>query len=136
MFTPNDNAIETFLRQQIARSRAGDRLPSIRHLQRQFAASPVTIQRIIRALNTEGLVRARPGDGTFVARSVERVPEADHGWQTVALGRATPTVGGLDHLTTVASTSTLLLDSGFPDPSLQSQDLLARFTARAAKRSE
>lgn len=137
MLTTNDNAIEVFLRAQIDGSRAGDRLPSVRVLQRRFSASPVTVQRAIRVLVTEGLVVARPGDGTYVARRVERETlPVDHRWQTVVLGRATPTVGGLDHLTTVASSSTLLLDSGFPDRLLQSQSLLARFAIRAARRSE
>lgn len=139
MLISNDNAIDGFLRGEISKSPVGHRLPSVRDLQKRFAASPVTIQKVLRSLQSEGLIDARPGDGTYVAATKEaaaRERPADHSWQTVVLGRAVAFPGGLDHLATSNDSSILRLDGGFPDASLQAHDLLARLAARAAKRPD
>ena len=50
----------------IATVPAGTRVPSNRALCAQHAASPVTVQKAVRALTALGLVESRPGVGTFV----------------------------------------------------------------------
>lgn len=44
----------------------GDRLPLIREAVEQLAINPNTVSKAYRQLEQEGLVRARPGVGTFV----------------------------------------------------------------------
>lgn len=45
----------------------GRRLPTVKSLMHQFGASVNTIQRVLRDLQTEGLVKGKRGRGTFVA---------------------------------------------------------------------
>ena len=45
----------------------GDRLPSLTAISSETGASPKTIQRAMRILEDEGLVRVVPNRGTFVA---------------------------------------------------------------------
>ncbi|WP_152048591.1 aminotransferase-like domain-containing protein [Aureimonas psammosilenae] len=47
--------------------RAGDRLPSVRRLAEAMAISPSTVVEAYERLAAEGMVRARPGSGFFVA---------------------------------------------------------------------
>lgn len=44
----------------------GDRLPLIREVVEQLAINPNTVSKAYRQLEQEGLVTARPGQGTFV----------------------------------------------------------------------
>ena len=44
----------------------GSRLPSIQDLVTESGLTPKTIQRAMKLLETEGLVRVRPSRGTFV----------------------------------------------------------------------
>ena len=47
-------------------ARPARRLPSTRALVAEYGASPVTVQKALRALATHGLIESRPGVGTFV----------------------------------------------------------------------
>jgi len=51
----------------IAEGRIGPRLPSQMALAEQLGVSPMTIQRALKILKAEGLVRSVPGLGTFVS---------------------------------------------------------------------
>jgi DNA-binding transcriptional regulator YhcF (GntR family) len=53
--------------------RAGDRLPSVRDLAEEVGVAPMTIAAVYRDLKRAGLIEARPGSGTFVARSTNGV---------------------------------------------------------------
>ena len=67
----------------------GARLPSVRTLMAELRVSPVTVQRVLDTLAHEGVLEARPGQGTFVASKPglgERLP--DLAWQSLALGPA------------------------------------------------
>lgn len=115
------------------------RLPSVRQLMREHGASPVTVQRAIAQLSAEGLVVARPGNGTFVAPApVSRAgAQPDLGWQEVALGG--PGAGGdmtsgLMELLTIPPEDALSLSSGYLDPDLQPTAALAACLARAGRR--
>lgn len=62
-------------RQQVARHvrslaaslNAGDRLPSVSHLERQLGVARKTVVAALDQLQTEGIIEARPRSGTFVA---------------------------------------------------------------------
>jgi GntR family transcriptional regulator len=50
--------------------RPGDRLPTAREVVERLAINPNTVLKAYRELEREGLVVARPGQGTFVQRSL------------------------------------------------------------------
>ena len=54
------------LRRWIAAAPPGAKVPSSRELTAQYGASPVTVQKAMRALAALGLIESRPGVGTFV----------------------------------------------------------------------
>jgi GntR family transcriptional regulator/MocR family aminotransferase len=53
---------------------AGERLPSTRDLATQLGVSRKTTLDVFERLINEGYLRSRPGDGTFVAQGLTRVP--------------------------------------------------------------
>jgi GntR family transcriptional regulator len=48
----------------------GDRLPTVREVAESLAINPNTVLKSYRELELEGLVEGRPGQGTFVTRSL------------------------------------------------------------------
>ncbi|MDF2443815.1 MAG: hypothetical protein JWR01_2018 [Subtercola sp.] len=82
-----DHRLERHLRSLIESSGAGAKLPPTRTLVGDFAASPLTVQRVVQRLVQEGLIETRPGSGTFVARP-RTIARSDFSWQTTALGPA------------------------------------------------
>jgi GntR family transcriptional regulator len=48
----------------------GDRLPTVRDVAESMAINPNTVLKAYRELELEGLVEGRPGQGTFVLRSL------------------------------------------------------------------
>jgi len=52
----------------------GERLPSTRDLATQLGVSRKTTLDVFERLTSEGYLRSRPGDGTFVADGLIRVP--------------------------------------------------------------
>jgi GntR family transcriptional regulator len=50
--------------------RPGDRLPTAREVVAQLAINPNTVHKAYRELERDGLVASRPGQGTFVQRSL------------------------------------------------------------------
>ena len=55
--------------------RPGDQLPTVRDVVRQIAINPNTVHRAYRDLEHQGLTEGRPGSGTFIKRSLSKVPE-------------------------------------------------------------
>ena len=55
----------------------GDKLPTAREVVEKLAINPNTVLKAYRELEREGLVRGRPGMGTFVERSVGGTNPAD-----------------------------------------------------------
>ncbi|SRR5579884_4061960 len=55
---------------------AGDQLPTMREIVAQIAINPNTVFKAYRTLEMEGLVESRPGQGTFVTRTLEGPPPA------------------------------------------------------------
>ena len=64
---PPRSAARSRLRDLVAASRVGDRLPSERQLSARWGAARMTIRRATDALIEEGLVERRHGSGTYVA---------------------------------------------------------------------
>jgi GntR family transcriptional regulator len=55
----------------------GDRLPTAREVVAQLAINPNTVHKAYRELERDGLVASRPGQGTFVQRSLGAPAPAD-----------------------------------------------------------
>jgi GntR family transcriptional regulator len=53
----------------------GDRLPTVRDVVKQIAINPNTVHRAYRDLEAQGLTEGRPGSGTFIRRSLSKVPQ-------------------------------------------------------------
>jgi DNA-binding transcriptional regulator YhcF (GntR family) len=54
--------------------RPGDRLPSVRELAAEAGVAPMTVSQVYRGLRAAGLIEARAGSGTFVARREGAAP--------------------------------------------------------------
>jgi DNA-binding transcriptional MocR family regulator len=115
---------------------AGTRLPATRELQRRHRVGPATVQAVVAKLARRGLVRTRPGAGTFTLSAPDQpVPGAfDHGWQTLALGPVVPGADAVVANLELPVPGTLSLATGYLDEGLQPTGLLAQAATRAARR--
>ena len=57
----------------------GDKLPAVREVVAATAVNPNTVLKAYRDLEREGLVRARPGQGTFIVGTLPRTDPAIQG---------------------------------------------------------
>ena len=76
----------------------GDQLPTAREAVAKLAINPNTVLKAYRELERDGLVAARPGQGTFVSRSLARPALHAHAGLRRELGRwvASARAAGLD----------------------------------------
>ncbi|GAA2266462.1 PLP-dependent aminotransferase family protein [Glycomyces scopariae] len=132
MFNDSSARIVQALRERIAAAAPGTRLPSTRALVAEFAASPVTVQKALLALDTEGLLERRPGVGTFV-RAVRTARPSDYRWQTAALGAPPARVPRLPTALKTAPNDVIALHSGYPDRGLLPERLVRAAFTRAAR---
>ncbi|PKV99464.1 GntR family transcriptional regulator [Amycolatopsis echigonensis] len=132
MSDDSSSRIASTLREWIATAPAGAKLPSSRALVARYSASPVTVQKALRSLSSQGLVESLPGVGTFV-RAAPATGSGDYGWQTTALG--TPGHGLLKQPASLqpVSTDSVALHSGYPDPDLLPERLVRSAFSRAAR---
>ncbi|TDQ53235.1 aminotransferase-like domain-containing protein [Actinorugispora endophytica] len=130
----NDSSarITAGLREWIASAPPGARLPSTRALVARYGASPVTVQKALRALAAQGMVESRPGVGTFV-RAVRVARPNDYAWQTAALGSPPHRAPGLSTALRTAPNDVIALHSGYPDRELLPERLVRAAFARAAR---
>ena len=56
----------------------GDQLPTVREAVAQIAINPNTVLKAYRELEHEGLIASRPGQGTFVQRTLAQTSLASH----------------------------------------------------------
>ncbi len=56
----------------------GDQLPTVREVVAQIAINPNTVLKAYRELEHEGLIASRPGQGTFVQRTLAQTSLASH----------------------------------------------------------
>ncbi len=61
---------------QLGLLQPGDQLPTAAQVVAQLAINPNTVLKAYRDLEREGLARARPGQGTFITRSLPRTDPA------------------------------------------------------------
>ncbi len=135
MKTDNSKArVTQHLRRLAAGQPPGARLSSVRALMAELHVSPVTVQRALDVLAREGVLEARPGQGTFVATRPAPAPRAaDLGWQSLALGPSRAAAGGLASLCLVPSGAARALNTGYLPEALQPTALLAAAAARALR---
>jgi DNA-binding transcriptional regulator YhcF (GntR family) len=62
---------------QLGILRPGDQLPTVKEVVGSLAINPNTVLRAYRELDNEGLVEARRGVGTFIAKAVAPLPPND-----------------------------------------------------------
>lgn len=90
------------------------------------------MHRALSQLAREGIVIARPGDGTYVAPRPAEAGPLDSSWQLSVLGSAADPLAG--PMFEPPPGGHLLLGTGYPDASLQPLALLAKAARRAAAR--
>ncbi|HET9960432.1 MAG TPA: PLP-dependent aminotransferase family protein [Polyangiaceae bacterium] len=127
--------VHALLRSLVQSLGPGERLPSVRALVNEHHVSPVTVQRALAQLAREGHVITRPGDGTFVASRIAPARAIDVAWQSAALAAPFASARELESFFLLPREGTLVLGSGYPDPSLQPLELLAKAAQRASRRA-
>ncbi|GAA0544184.1 PLP-dependent aminotransferase family protein [Saccharopolyspora spinosporotrichia] len=98
----------------------------------QYGASPVTVQKALRTLTSQGVVESRPGVGTFV-RAVRVARPNDYGWQTAALGSPKNRTPQLPTALRTAPNDVIALHSGYPERELLPERLVRAAFTRAAR---
>ncbi|CAM06353.1 GntR family transcriptional regulator [Saccharopolyspora erythraea NRRL 2338] len=59
---------------RLGRLRVGDRLPTVKDVAKRLVINPNTVLKAYRELEHKGLVKGRPGQGTFVERGLTGLP--------------------------------------------------------------
>jgi DNA-binding transcriptional MocR family regulator len=116
----------------------GTRFASTREIAVDFHVSPVTVSRALATLSAEGVIRTRPGSGTFVADRAPIAGEArlDTSWQTVALGDRAIDARALQVYLEVNPRGALSLAGGYLHHSLMPVRALSIAAQRAVRRAE
>lgn len=127
------NRVATALREDALSGAPGTRLPSVRELMASHRVGPGTVQGALAQLKREGLIRAQPGQGTFVAERRSAPPARDLSWQSVSLGAQRGSSGALAELLAIPPAGALTLSTGYLPPDLQPTRLLASALSRAAR---
>ena len=107
-------------------------MPSTRALVAQYQASPVTVQKALRTLVTQGLVETRPGAGAFV-RAVRATRPADYGWQTAALGSPQAPLRSVATALRSTPNDVIAFHAGYPDRELLPERLVRAGLNRATR---
>ncbi|HTI03016.1 MAG TPA: PLP-dependent aminotransferase family protein [Acidisoma sp.] len=124
----SSHRVTQYLRDCAIGAAPGTRLPSVRDIMRTYRVSPVTVQRAIDTLAEAGLIEARPGQGTFVREQqvASARPDADYGWQSLALGSPRAVADGLNSLLRMPMPDVMALNLGYlPEESLPLAQLAA-----------
>ncbi|RFA13287.1 GntR family transcriptional regulator [Subtercola boreus] len=129
-----DHRLDRHLRHLIESSGAGAKLPPTRTLVADFAASPLTVQRVVQRLVQEGLVETRPGSGTFVARP-RVILRSDFSWQTTALGPARNGAATVGTSMSLTAPDAIAMHGGYPSEDLLPIRLVRAALTRAARGS-
>jgi DNA-binding transcriptional MocR family regulator len=98
----------------------------------QYQASPVTVQKALRTLSTEGLIESRPGVGTFV-RTIRTARPSDYGWQTTALRSPQVHIHPVSTAMRSAPNDVIALHAGYPDRELLPERLVRSALTRASR---
>jgi DNA-binding transcriptional MocR family regulator len=105
-------------------------------LMRELGVSPVTVQHALDRLTREGVIEARPGLGTFVAKCAQAPApaRADYAWQSAALGPARFSLRGLAGMMSTPPPGAVQLNKGYLPSALQAGALLTAAAGRALRR--
>jgi len=98
----------------------------------EHQASPVTVQKALQTLATQGLIESRPGVGTFV-REVRTARPSDYGWQTAALRTPNAPLRSSAAAMRSAPNDVIALHSGYPARELLPERLVRAALTRAAR---
>src|SRR6478752_3847215 len=128
----SSSRIAEALRDWMATAPPGARLPSTRVLVAAHHASPVTVQKALRDLTSQGLVETRPGVGTFV-RAVRTARPSDYGWQTAALRSPQARIQTVATAMRTVPNDVIALHAGYPDPELLPGRLVRSALTRAVR---
>jgi DNA-binding transcriptional MocR family regulator len=128
----SSSRIAAVLRDVIATAPPGARLPSTRTLVAQHQASPVTVQKALRDLTSQGLIESRPGVGTF-GRAVRTARPSDYGWQTAALRSPQTRIQTVSTAMRSVPNDVIALHAGYPDRELLPERLVRSALTRAAR---
>lgn len=92
----------------------GDQMPTIRDVVASLAINPNTVMKAYRELEREGLVGGRPGQGTFVLRTLLDAAQADLEELRISLNRWLDRTRelGLDEESVIALFTTTLRQRG------------------------
>ncbi|WP_416403594.1 PLP-dependent aminotransferase family protein [Arthrobacter sp. LFS091] len=132
MNNDSSSRIAVRLKEWISEAAPGSKLPSTRHLVAEYQASPVTVQKALRTLTSQGLIETRPGVGTFV-RAYRTARPSDYGWQTAALRSAQAPRPLNSAAMRSASNNAIAFHSGYPDRELLPERLVRAALTRAAR---
>jgi DNA-binding transcriptional MocR family regulator len=107
----------------------------VRELQKLHRISPLTVRHAMTPLISEGLIEARPGQGTFVRAPVTTAsrPE-DRDWQSVVLGAGRPRSEDLQGLVALPAADAIPLSCGYLPLDLQATGALTAALSRASRR--
>ena len=112
------------LREDIQTRQAGEKLPTVRDLMEQFQASPITINKALKALALEGKIITKTGSGTFVADPVQRRETKPTAWQEITLGTRYHPGDNLREFMANVPSGCIPLQSGYLDSELQAVEAL------------
>jgi len=127
--------VQQALRQEASRLGPGAKVSSVRHLMLRHRVSPGTVRRAMARLTAEGVLDARPGQGTFAAsKTPPERGDADFAWQGLALGSARVSAEAVTSLLTQPVAGAVNLAGGYPSEDLQATALVSRAMVRAARR--
>ncbi|GAA3666551.1 PLP-dependent aminotransferase family protein [Arthrobacter ginkgonis] len=132
MNNDSSSRIAARLREWIAGAAPGARLPSTRSLVAEYQASPVTVQKALQTLATQGLIESRPGVGTFV-RAARTARPSDYGWQTAALRSPRAPLRPIPAAMRSTPNDVIAFHSGYPDRELLPERLVRAALTRAAR---
>src|SRR5919107_4218906 len=114
MNNDSSSRIVAHLKSWMAAAAPGAKLPSTRSLVAEYQASPVTVQKALQALTSQGLIESRPGVGTFV-RAVRTARPLDYGWQTAALRSPPARTPAVSSTMRPVPNDVIALHAGYPD---------------------
>jgi GntR family transcriptional regulator len=97
--------------------RVGDQLPTVREVVEKLAINPNTVLKAYRELEHEGLITSRPGQGTFVVRTLAGASLASHAGLRRSLARWLQSAreAGLDEESILALFNATFRDTQAPE---------------------
>jgi DNA-binding transcriptional regulator YhcF (GntR family) len=105
--------------------RVGDQLPTVREVVEQLVINPNTVLKAYRELEHDGLIASRPGQGTFVLRTLADASLASHAALRRSLARwlQSARAAGLDEESILALFTATFRDTQSHGEDEESEDM-------------